>query len=331
MGAGPGRVRNTQTLMTHLESPAPPQTTQPTRRNGVVRWGQICEFPREGRVWQVVGGSAGTAGNISGFEARASGAEEVLLLARRTDLRRISLDTPDFTDIVLQVDDIRHAIAIDYDPLEGYVYWTDDEVRAIRRAYLDGSGAQTLVNTEINDPDGIAVDWVARNLYWTDTGTDRIEVTRLNGTSRKILVSEDLDEPRAIALHPVMGLMYWTDWGENPKIECANLDGQERRVLVNASLGWPNGLALDLQEGKLYWGDAKTDKIEVRLPWTCLIQEAWPCPAVPGLLRGQVRPPPAARHTYWRGTDGCLCSAIWPNGMLEKIVTMLSDKNALRG
>ncbi|KAB0404642.1 hypothetical protein E2I00_000650 [Balaenoptera physalus] len=169
---------------------------------------------------------------------------------------------PDFTDIVLQVDDIRHAIAIDYDPLEGYVYWTDDEVRAIRRAYLDGSGAQTLVNTEINDPDGIAVDWVARNLYWTDTGTDRIEVTRLNGTSRKILVSEDLDEPRAIVLHPVMGLMYWTDWGENPKIECANLDGQERHVLVNTSLGWPNGLALDLQEGKLYWGDAKTDKIE---------------------------------------------------------------------
>uniref|UniRef100_A0A8C9P8W0 Low-density lipoprotein receptor-related protein 5 n=1 Tax=Spermophilus dauricus TaxID=99837 RepID=A0A8C9P8W0_SPEDA len=191
------------------------------------------------------------------------GAEEVLLLARRTDLRRISLDTPDFTDIVLQVDDIRHAIAIDYDPLEGHVYWTDDEVRAIRRAYLDGSGAQTLVSTEINDPDGIAVDWVARNLYWTDTGTDRIEVTRLNGTSRKILVSVDLDEPRAIVLHPVMGLMYWTDWGESPKIECAHLDGRERRVLVNTSLGWPNGLALDLQEGKLYWGDAKTDKIEV--------------------------------------------------------------------
>lgn len=71
--SGPGCVRNTQTLMTHPESPAPPQPTQPTRRNGVGRWGQICEFPREGRVWQVVGGSAGTAGNISEFEARASG------------------------------------------------------------------------------------------------------------------------------------------------------------------------------------------------------------------------------------------------------------------
>lgn len=76
----------------------------------------------------------------------------------------------------MQVDDIRHAIAIDYDPVEGYVYWTDDEVRAIRRSHIDGTNAMMLVTTEINHPDGIAVDWVARNLYWTDTGTDRIEV-----------------------------------------------------------------------------------------------------------------------------------------------------------
>uniref|UniRef100_A0A4W3IHV1 Low-density lipoprotein receptor-related protein n=1 Tax=Callorhinchus milii TaxID=7868 RepID=A0A4W3IHV1_CALMI len=189
------------------------------------------------------------------------GASELLLLARRTDLRRISLDTPDFTDVVLQLDDIRHAIAIDYDPVEGYIYWTDDEVRAIRRSYLDGSASQFVVTSQINHPDGIAVDWVARNLYWTDTGTDRIEVTRLNGTMRKILISEDLDEPRAIVLDPMY--MYWTDWGEIPKIERASLDGTDRVVLVNTSLGWPNGLALDYEERKMYWGDAKTDKIEV--------------------------------------------------------------------
>ncbi|KAM9247401.1 low-density lipoprotein receptor-related protein 6 isoform 6-T6 [Leptosomus discolor] len=190
------------------------------------------------------------------------GATELLLLARRTDLRRISLDTPDFTDIVLPLDDIRHAIAIDFDPLEGYIYWTDDEVRAIRRSFIDGSGSQFVVTAQIAHPDGIAVDWVARNLYWTDTGTDRIEVTRLNGTMRKILISEDLEEPRAIVLDPMVGYMYWTDWGEIPKIERAALDGSDRIVLVNTSLGWPNGLALDYAESKIYWGDAKTDKIE---------------------------------------------------------------------
>ncbi|CAH2276476.1 low-density lipo receptor-related 6 isoform X1 [Pelobates cultripes] len=191
------------------------------------------------------------------------GATELLLLARRTDLRRISLDTPDFTDIVLPLEDIRHAIAIDYDPVEGYIYWTDDDVRAIRRTQIDGSSSQFVVVSQVSHPDGIAVDWVARNLYWTDTGTDRIEVTRLNGTMRKILISEDLDEPRAIVLDPMNGYMYWTDWGELPKIERAAMDGSDRVVLVNTSLGWPNGLALDYEEGKIYWGDAKTDKIEV--------------------------------------------------------------------
>ena len=40
---------------------------------------------------------------------------------------------------MLPLDGVRHAIAVDYDPVDGYVYWSDDEVRGIRRAKLDGS------------------------------------------------------------------------------------------------------------------------------------------------------------------------------------------------
>ena len=64
------------------------------------------------------------------------------------------------------------------------------------------SDVQVVISSH---PDGLAVDWVARNLYWTDNGTDRIEVSRLNGSSRKVLISENLDEPRAIALDPARG------------------------------------------------------------------------------------------------------------------------------
>ena len=64
------------------------------------------------------------------------------------------------------------------------------------------------MSTEVDHPDGIAVDWIGRNLYWTDTGTDRIEVARLNGTSRKVLLSDNLDEPRAVALDPVNGYVW---------------------------------------------------------------------------------------------------------------------------
>ena len=64
---------------------------------------------------------------------------------------------------------------------------------------------EVIIATDVKNPDGVAVDWVARNFYWTDTGTDLIQVSRLNGSSRKVLISENLDEPRAIALDPTLG------------------------------------------------------------------------------------------------------------------------------
>lgn len=66
-------------------------------------------------------------------------------------------------------------------------------------------GQEIVINESLINPDGIAVDWIARNLYWTDQGTKRIEVSRLNGTSRLVLVVDDLEKPRAITLDPVTG------------------------------------------------------------------------------------------------------------------------------
>ena len=66
-------------------------------------------------------------------------------------------------------------------------------------------GAEYVVSAGIDSPDGLAVDWVGRNLYWTDKGMDRIEMARLNGSSRHILISEGLQEPRAIVLDPLEG------------------------------------------------------------------------------------------------------------------------------
>ena len=62
-----------------------------------------------------------------------------------------------------------------------------------------------MLDTDIDRPEGIAVDWVAQNLYWTDCGTKRIEVSRVNGTSRKVIISDGLAQPRAICLDPARG------------------------------------------------------------------------------------------------------------------------------
>ena len=70
--------------------------------------------------------------------------ERFLLLSRRPDVRLLSLDTPDLTDVVLPLRETRHTAALDYDPVDGFVYWTDKDLRVIRRAKLDGTGTAAL-------------------------------------------------------------------------------------------------------------------------------------------------------------------------------------------
>ena len=56
----------------------------------------------------------------------------------KMDLRRISLDTPDLTDVVVPVSGIKHAVAIDFDPVDKFVYWSDDVNLEIKRCRMNG-------------------------------------------------------------------------------------------------------------------------------------------------------------------------------------------------
>jgi len=100
---------------------------------------------------------------------------------------------------------------------------------------------QVLHSTLTKHPDGLAVDWVGRNLYWCDNLLNTIEVSTLSGSMRKILIS-NVQEPRALQLHPSKAIMFYTDWGQNPHIGRANMDGTDRREIVNNSIG--NAVAL---------------------------------------------------------------------------------------
>ena len=61
-------------------------------------------------------------------------------MARKKDLRRISLDTPDFTDVVVSVSGINQAVAIDFDPVDEFVYWSDNNNLEIKRCRMNGQG-----------------------------------------------------------------------------------------------------------------------------------------------------------------------------------------------
>ena len=129
--------------------------------------------------------------------------EAFLLFANPDDIRRISLDTNNGNIIPLV--GVKEANALDFSVHDMQIYWTDVTLKSISRAFLNGSSIEHLIVVDLNFPDGLAVDWIAKNLYWTDSALQRIEVARLDGQHRKRLIWKDLWEPRELTLDPVSG------------------------------------------------------------------------------------------------------------------------------
>ncbi|XP_068993611.1 low-density lipoprotein receptor-related protein 4 isoform X1 [Neodiprion pinetum] len=190
---------------------------------------------------------------------KALGANPTLLFANRVDIRQVSLSNSKYTAILKG---LHNAIALDFHYKRSTVYWSDLSMDVIRKAYVNGTGAEDVIRWGLESPTGVAVDWIHNLLFWTDSGTRRVEVITLDTTMRHVLISSDLDKPRAIVVHPNYGYVYWTDWGPNPKIERADMDGSGRVVLVTESISWPNGLAIDYTSDRLFWADAKHHIIE---------------------------------------------------------------------
>lgn len=174
--------------------------------------------------------------------------QNYLLIAARSGIGRISLDTPDMFDVVLPIDGVYGAVVVDYHYNQSKMYYADVKIDVIKQVDLsDMSKVKTIISSGLMTPNGVAVDWVANNIFWSDTGTKAIEVARLDGSSRKTIVNDNLHDPRSIIVFPKRGYLFWSDWGKPQRIERSLMDGSERKVIIDSNLGFPSGLAIDFE------------------------------------------------------------------------------------
>ena len=80
--------------------------------------------------------------NVSIYNYIVVDLSSFLLFSRRTDIRRISFDTPERADVVIPVSDLKSAVALDWDDTKDYIYWTDVTKDTISRARWDGTGQE---------------------------------------------------------------------------------------------------------------------------------------------------------------------------------------------
>ncbi|XP_037535815.1 low-density lipoprotein receptor-related protein 1 [Nematolebias whitei] len=180
------------------------------------------------------------------FESR-----QFLLYARQIEIRGVDIDNPYYNYIIsFTVPDIDNVTVVDYDALEHRIYWSDVRTQTIKRAFINGTGVETVVSADLPNTHGLAVDWVSRNLFWTsyDANKKQINVARLDGSFKNAVI-QGLDKPHCLVLHPVLGKLYWTD-GDN--ISIANTDGTNISLLFSNQKG-PIGLSIDFDAEQLYW------------------------------------------------------------------------------
>uniref|UniRef100_A0A671R1Y9 Low-density lipoprotein receptor-related protein 1-like n=1 Tax=Sinocyclocheilus anshuiensis TaxID=1608454 RepID=A0A671R1Y9_9TELE len=176
---------------------------------------------------------------------------QFLLYARQIEIRGVDIDNPYYNYIIsFTVPDIDNVTVVDYDALEHRIYWSDVRTQTIKRAFINGTGVETVVSADLHNAQGLAVDWVSRNLFWTsyDTNKKQINVARLDGSFKNAVI-HGLDKPHCLVLHPILGKLYWLD-GDN--ISMANMDGTNHTLLFTSQKG-PVGLSIDFDMEQLYW------------------------------------------------------------------------------
>ncbi|TKR96498.1 hypothetical protein L596_010507 [Steinernema carpocapsae] len=187
---------------------------------------------------------------------------EILVVNRRS-IRRFTIDGRSKGMILANMS---NGVAVDYDYASQTAFWTDitETISMLGSTSLHGAKNHYRVLTGISasSPDGIAVDWIGKNVYWCDKDADSISVADMSGLySKTLLKGNPLQDPRAIVVDPQAKVLFWSDWGDMPHIGKMNMDGQHQALLITTSLKWPNALAVDTIQARLYWGDAHLDYI----------------------------------------------------------------------
>ena len=127
-----------------------------------------------------------------------------LIYSKGIEIAGMPIETNASGDTITPILGLGNAMGLDYDAREQMIYFSDILRDNISRFSIRDRKLEVLVKP-VPNADGIAVDWLGRNLYWTDAGEHEVAVAKLNGSFKKVLFRDGVSRPRAIVLHPVEG------------------------------------------------------------------------------------------------------------------------------
>ncbi|XP_020600643.1 uncharacterized protein LOC110039834 [Orbicella faveolata] len=126
-----------------------------------------------------------------------------VLVAATSSIWQLFVDTKQDRAVFqkLQIDNPEMVVALDYNPVDKRIYWSDTSANAIKRMSVSGvGGVDTLVWKDVGVVDGLTLDVDDDLLYWTDVTYQNIQRADLDGGNRRTIL-KGLDKPRALVLY----------------------------------------------------------------------------------------------------------------------------------
>lgn len=99
---------------------------------------------------------------------------QFLLYARQIEIRGVDIDNPYYNYIIsFTVPDIDNVTVVDYDALEHRIYWSDVRTQTIKRAFINGTGVETVVSA------GEMIVWASKcilSIHWPQKVFEHIKM-----------------------------------------------------------------------------------------------------------------------------------------------------------
>ncbi|KAJ8367595.1 hypothetical protein AAFF_G00314450 [Aldrovandia affinis] len=141
-------------------------------------------------------------------------------------------------------------VLLDFDYMDGRLYWADTDTGLIQSSLLNGTQRQKL-HSDGKGIAGFAVDWIHNQVVWTNQEKGTMKRVGSNGKNLRILL-ENLSQPGSVAIDPNDRFIFWVSHGISPSIQRSNLDGEMTSTVLKTSDRLTT-LSLDFSDKRLFW------------------------------------------------------------------------------
>ncbi|XP_013914102.1 PREDICTED: low-density lipoprotein receptor-related protein 2-like [Thamnophis sirtalis] len=125
-------------------------------------------------------------------------------------------------------------------PLDGFMYWCEIGFEStIKKAGMDGSNKEVLIDDGIGWPTSIAIDSLSWRIFWSDDKFHSIGSAFLDGSDMKIFQLDEIHSPFSVGIFE--DYIYWSDMQTRIVQKIDKRTAKNRTVLLK-SHGQPYGL-----------------------------------------------------------------------------------------